>query len=134
MELVPVSTNWHIYTIICFLIIIATNLLIVTKSSSFMLIVKRLKLTTPLFHMMNAFVAYTGGLIAAFNHNLNITVILMIAVSIFVMVLEIKRYKKMRVIKLAQTNLQEQFVVFAKKNYTIQIFALMITYIIARIF
>jgi hypothetical protein len=50
------------------------------------------------------------------------------------MVLEIKRYKKMRVIKLAETKKQEEFKIFAKKVYTTQVIAIVSMYIIAVIY
>ena len=89
---------------------------------------------TPIFHSMNAVVAYTGGLVAAYSHDVSITVALMIATTIFVMVLEIKRYKKMRVIKLAEVEKQAEFVKFAKKIYMMEIGAVMFTYIVSKIF
>jgi len=110
------------------------NYVSVAKMTEFIPLAKRLKITTPLYHMANAFVAYTGGIVAAYSHDLSITVILMIATSIFVMVLEIKRYKKMRVIKSDEFEKQEEFRVFAKKIYTIEILAVMFTYVISKIF
>ena len=69
---------------------------------------KRLKTTTPIYHSLNFTIAYTGGIVAAFSHDLSPTVILMFATTIFVMILEIKRYKKMRVIKTAEFDKQNQ--------------------------
>ena len=83
---------------------------------------------------MNAVVAYTGGIIAAYSHDISITVILMLATTIFIMVLEIKRYKKMRVIKLAEVEKQVEFVKFAKKIYMMEISAIVFTYVVSKIF
>jgi hypothetical protein len=134
MELVSTSTTTHIYAIIIFLAIMVFNYISVLKVNDFMRLSQRLKFTTPLYHTSNFVVAYTGGLVAAFSHDLSLTVVLMIATTIFIMILEIKRYKKMRVIKLDQYKKQNEFVLFAKKIYTLEILALLFTYIVSKIF
>ena len=134
MDFVSLSIITHVYSIIVLFLIMMFNYVSVAKMTEFIPLAKRLKITTPLYHMANAFVAYTGGIVAAYSHDLSITVILMIATSIFVMVLEIKRYKKMRVIKSDEFEKQEEFRVFAKKIYTIEILAVMFTYVISKIF
>jgi len=58
----------------------------------------------------------------------------MLATTIFIMVLEIKRYKKMRVIKVAEIEKQQEFRVFAKKIYMMEISAVVFTYVISKIF
>jgi len=110
------------------------NLFSVLKVNDYFDLIKRLKLMTPLYHTINATVAYTGGIVAAFSHDISITVFLMFATTIFIMVLEIKRYKKMRVIKTAEFEKQADFRIFAKKIYMMEISALVFTYIIAKLF
>ena len=134
MELISTSTTWHINFIVVLLFIMIFNLFTVLKVDDYFTMIKRLKLMTPLYHTINATVAYTGGIIAAFSHDLSITVILMLATTIFIMILEIKRYKKMRVIKTAEFEKQVEFRVFAKKIYMMEISALVFTYIISKIF
>ncbi len=134
MELISTSTTWHINFIVVLLFIMIFNLFTVLKVDDYFTMIKRLKLMTPLYHTINATVAYTGGIIAAFSHDLSITVILMLATTIFIMILEIKRYKKMRVIKTAEFKKQAEFRVFAKKIYMMEISALVFTYIISKIF
>jgi len=134
MEFVDTSVQWHIYAIMILMFIMIFNLLSVTMVSDYLSLVKRLKLMTPIYHSMNAVVAYTGGIVAAFSHDLSITVILMLATTIFIMILEIKRYKKMRVIKLSEKFKQDQFRLYAKKIYAMEILAVMFTYTISKIF
>jgi hypothetical protein len=134
MEFVSLSITTHVYSIMALMIIMIFNYLSVSKMDQFIPLAKRLRFMTPLFHMANAFVVYTGAIVAAYSHDLSITVILMIATSIFVMVTEIKRYKKMRVIKSGDYELQKEFVLFAKKIYTMQIIAVMFTYVISKLF
>jgi hypothetical protein len=58
----------------------------------------------------------------------------MIPASIFLLVIEIKRYKKMRVIKHDQIELQNEFYAYAKKIYTIEISVIIVVYIISKVF
>lgn len=134
MEFIATSVTTHIFSILALLVIMCYNFYLVLTQSEFILLAKKLRFMTPIFHMTNAIVAYTGGIVAAFSHDLSITVVLMMATSIFVMVLEIKRYKKMRVIRVAETHLQAEFALFAKKIYMIEIGAVLFTYIISKIF
>ena len=134
MDFVTTSVNWHVYFILTLMFIMVFNLLSVIRVDDYFELIKRLKVLTPVFHTLNAAVAYTGGIVAAFSHDLSITVFLMIATSIFIMILEIKRYKKMRVIKTAEFDKQLQFRVFAKKIYIVEISAMIFTYIISKLF
>jgi len=134
MDFITTSVTWHVNFIVILMFIMMFNLFSVLKVDDYFDLIKRLKLMTPIYHSVNAVVAYTGGIIAAFSHDLSITVILMIATTIFVMVLEIKRYKKMRVIKTAEFEKQAEFRVFAKKIYMMEITALLFTYIVSKLF
>jgi len=134
MEFVNTSVTWHVYAIVILVLIMINNLFTVLKVEDYFTIVKRLKLMTPIYHSMNAVVAYTGGVVAAFSHDLSITVLLMLATTIFIMVLEIKRYKKMRVIKVAEIEKQHEFRIFAKKIYMMEISAVVFTYVVSKIF
>ena len=134
MEFINTSVNWHVYFILALMFVMVFNLLSVLRVDDYFELIKRLKVLTPVYHSLNAAVAYTGGIVAAFSHDLSITVLLMLATSIFVMVLEIKRYKKMRVIKTAEFEKQAEFRVFARKIYIMEISAIVFTYVISKIF
>jgi len=127
------SINTHIYTIFFFLGIMLFNLYTVSTQNNFMLLAKRLKFMTPLYHLTNAIIIYTGAIIAAYKHTFTLAMVVMIAASIFLMVIEIKRYKKQRVIKSADVDLQEAFYLYAKKIYTIEIMVLIAVYIISKV-
>ena len=58
----------------------------------------------------------------------------MIPASIFLLVIEIKRFKKMRVIKHDQIQLQNDFFAYSKKIYTIEIAVIIAVYIISKVF
>ena len=134
MEFISTSVTTHVYVITILLFIMIFNLFSVIKVDDYFTLVKRLKIMTPLFHAVNAIIAYTGGIVAAFAQDLSITVLLMMATTIFVMVLEIKRYKKQRVIKLDEIEKQLEFRLFARKIYMMEISALVFTYIVSKIF
>ena len=134
MDFVSISITTHVYSIVALMLIMVFNFYSVMRMRNFVELTKRLRLMTPIYHMANAFVVYTGAIVAAYSQDLSITVILMIATSIFVMVLEIKRYKKMRVIKTTQIAKQQEFVMFAKKIYNLEILAILFTYTVSKIF
>ncbi len=134
MDFVSISITTHVYSIVALMLIMVFNFYSVMRMRNFVDLTKRLRLMTPIYHMANAFVVYTGAIVAAYSQDLSITVILMIATSIFVMVLEIKRYKKMRVIKTTQIAKQQEFVMFAKKIYNLEILAILFTYTVSKIF
>lgn len=134
MELMQSAIDTHVYVIYFFLAIMLFNLYSVTTQKDFLKLAKRLKFQTPLYHLTNAIVIYTGTIVAFYAKTFSTTIALMIPASIFLLVIEIKRYKKMRVIKLADKQLQDEFYVYAKKIYTIEIMVLISIYIISKVF
>lgn len=133
MDIMQDSINTHIYTIFFFLAIMFFNLYSVSTQNNFLLLAKRLKFMTPLYHLTNAIIIYTGAIIAAYKHTFSISMVIMIMASIFLMVIEIKRYKKQRIIKSSDVALQEEFYLYAKKIYTIEIMVLIAVYIISKV-
>ena len=134
MELMSDAIVTHVYTIYLFLAIMVFNFYSVFTARDFMKLAKRLKFMTPIYHLTNAIVIYTGTIVAVYAKEFSPTVILMIITGIFLLVIEIKRYKKMRVIKTTETQLQEEFIKFARKIYTIEIMVLVSVYIISKVF
>ena len=134
MELMQSAVQTHVYTIYFFLAIMLFNLYSVTREKNFIVLAKRLKFMTPLYHVTNAIVIYTGTIVTFYVQTFSVTIALMIPTSIFLLVIEIKRYKKMRVIKHDQVELQNDFFVYARKIYTIEICVLIFVYIVSKIF
>jgi hypothetical protein len=134
MEVMNLSIQTHIFAIIALISLIVFNLYRLFRNPDFLKVASTYKKMTPFFHFVNATVAYTGMIVAAFTHDLSITVIMMIGTTLFVMISEIKRYKKMRVIKLEDSQLQKEFILFAKKISLIQLGLLMSTFIISKLF
>ncbi len=134
MNLMNDAILTHVYTLFFFLTIMIFNLYCVLSIKDFIKLAKRLKFMTPIYHLTNAIVIYTGMIVSAYTHDMSYTVMLMIPVAIFLLVIEIKRYKRMRVIKSNNIELQEAFNIYAKKIYIIEISVLISMYIIAKIF
>ena len=134
MELMQSAIDTHVYTIYFFLAVMLFNLYSVISVKDFMKLAKRLKFMTPLYHLTNAIIMYTGAIVAFYAHAMSFTIFIMIPTSIFLLVIEIKRYKKMRVIKSVDLNLQEEFYKYDKKIYTIEIMVLVSIYIISKAF
>jgi hypothetical protein len=134
MELMQSAVQTHVYTIYFFLAIMLFNLYSVTRENNFIKLARRLKFMTPLYHLTNAIVIYSGTIVAFYAHTFSATIALMIPASIFLLVIEIKRYKKMRVIKHDQIELQNDFFKYSKKIYKIEISVLVGVYIISKVF
>lgn len=134
MELMQSAVQTHVYTIYFFLAIMLFNLYSVTREKNFIHLARRLKFMTPLYHLTNAIVIYTGTIVAFYAQTFSATIALMIPASIFLLVIEIKRYKKMRVIKHDQIELQNDFFKYSKKIYIIEISVLLAVYIISKVF
>ena len=134
MEIMQDAITTHIYTIYIFLAIMLFNLYSVVSSKDFISLAKRLKFMTPVYHLSNAIVIYTGTIVAFYAQQFSLTIALMIPASIFLLVIEIKRYKKQRVIKVGDNKLQEDFYAYAKKIYLIEISVLVLVYVISKVF
>ncbi len=134
MEIMQDAISTHIYAIYIFLAIMLFNLYSVVSKKDFMSLAKRLKFMTPIYHLSNAIVIYTGTIVAFYAQHFSFTIALMIPASIFLLVIEIKRYKKQRVIKVADTQLQEDFYIYAKKIYLIEISVLVLVYVVSKVF
>ncbi len=94
MDIMQDSITTHIYAIFFFLAVMLFNLYSLYTQKEFMVLAKRLKFMTPIYHLSNAIIIYTGAIIAAYRHSFSVAIAIMIAASIFLMVIEIKRYKK----------------------------------------
>ena len=134
MELMQSAVQTHVYTIYFFLAIMLFNLYSVSREKNFIVLAKRLRFLTPMYHLTNAIVIYTGTIVAFYAQTFSPIIALMIPASIFLLVIEIKRYKKMRVIKHDQLQLQDDFFAYARKIYTIEICVIIFVYIVSKIF
>ena len=134
MELMESAVQTHVYVICFFFLIMLFNLYSVLTQKDFITLAKRLKFMTPLYHLTNAIVIYTGTIVTFYAQSFSFKIALMIPTAIFLLVIEIKRYKKMRVIKHDQIELQSEFYAYAKKIYTLEISVIIAVYIISKVF
>jgi hypothetical protein len=133
METILISIETHIIVIFIFLALMVLNLYNSFAEIGFYELRNRLKISTPLFHTLNTIVIYTGVIVSAFNHDISFAIILMIAASIFVMILEIKRNKKMRVIRSTDIQLQKEFKQYSQKIYSMEIITIITAYILSKL-
>ena len=134
MELMQSAIQTHIYVLYFFLAIMIFNLYSVINVKDFIKLARRLRFMTPLYHLTNAIVMYTGAIVAFYAQVMSFTIFIMIPTSIFLLVIEIKRYKKMRVIKIGDKQLQKQFYKYAKKIYIIEIAVLCSVFVVSKVF
>lgn len=134
MEIMSDAISTHVFMVFIFLGIMIFNIINVYRQKNFMKLAKTLRFMTPVYHVSNAMIIYTGMIVAAYSQSVSLLVALMIVASIFLLVIEIKRFKKMRVIKTDETKLQEEFILFAKKIYKIEIAVLLFVYTISKVF
>lgn len=133
-DLVLSSIFIHNVSLFVLVFLIVYHFYVVTKIEHFVVMAKKLKFTTPLFHSINAFTVYTGMVLSAYSRIFDLTTIIMIIASLFLMISEIKRYKKMRVITSSDETAQNEFKIFAKKIYASQLVVIFAIYVISKIF
>ena len=134
MEIISLSITTHIYLIYIFSSIMFFNLIAVLILKDFIKLAKLLRFMTPLYHLINAMIIYTGVIILVTIKSFSFIILLMIIASIFLLVIEIKRYKKMRVITSTNIEGQKEFYSYAKKIYIIELFVIFTIYLISKIF
>ncbi|PHR71725.1 MAG: hypothetical protein COA66_08290 [Arcobacter sp.] len=126
MDVMSSSVQMHVFMLFVFFGIMLFNYYTVSTVKNFIKMAKRLKAMTSIYHIANAMIIYTGMILSAFYHDLAFKVLLMIPTGIFLMVIEIKRFKKMRVIKSTDIELQKAFIPYAKKIYRIEMAVLVV--------
>ena len=134
MQIISLSITTHIYLIYIFSSIMFFNLILVLILKDFIKLAKLLRFMTPLYHLINAMIIYTGVIIWVTMKSFDLTILFMIIGSIFLLVIEIKRYKKMRVIISKNIQGQKEFYSYAKKIYIIELFVIFTIYLISKIF
>jgi hypothetical protein len=125
------AVDVHIFFIVVIFFMIVRNLYLVLSETDFVKMAKKIKFITPAFHGMIAAILYSGITIQFFYRDFtSISIYFMIAATIFIMVAEIKRYKKMKGILSTDLNKQEEFRAFAKKIYFIDLAIIIAIYIL----
>jgi hypothetical protein len=132
------AIDLHIFFILIMFIVICRNLYLVIgndEEKNFVQTYKKLQMMTPFYHTINACIIFTGVVFQFFFSQFqDMTVYLMILGSIFIMVSEIKRYKKMRILKSTEHEKHKHAFAFARKVYIINISIIIVIYLIEKIF
>jgi TRAP-type C4-dicarboxylate transport system permease small subunit len=104
------------------------------QNDNFIQLHDKFKKITPFHHTLSSVVFYTGVLLIVLSASFNISVFIMILAFVFVLVSEIKRYKKIRIIKHNEVDKQDEFLEYAKKVYMLQLAVIFGTFLISYIF
>ncbi len=109
------------------------GLLFLFFSRNFPYLIRRIRLLTPLYAFLIASVAFTGIVYTAILQIFNVWVIYMILLFIFLVIGEVKRYKKQRIIASYDKELQAQFIFWAKRKYMLDIIFLCLLYFLLQL-
>jgi hypothetical protein len=107
----------HIAFIGVMFAILIKNFYTLRREKSFIKLAKKIKFITPAFHISHSIVIFTGLLMEFISNNFSFAIHIMSVISVLIIILEAKRYKKMRVIKSKEVGLQANFIKFASKIY-----------------
>ncbi|RAX58357.1 hypothetical protein CCZ01_02770 [Helicobacter monodelphidis] len=121
---------YHHFFSICLLIVPIVALIILFLSQNFPFMIRRIRLLTPMYGFFIATTIFTGIIFSFILQTFNLKIALMILVSIFLIMGEIKRYKKQRVIASYDIDLQKTYRLFAKQKYALDLILLIVTYAI----
>jgi hypothetical protein len=124
MDIVASSIQTHIILLGLLFLVMLFNLANVYYNKSFVSMAIWLKRMTPLYHGINFAIVYSGALVSAYVHNLAPEIVLMIPTAIVLMVLEIKRFKKQRIIRSTDYEFQKEFRIYAQSIYKKEIIIL----------
>ncbi|MFP4332270.1 MAG: hypothetical protein ACLFQJ_03140 [Campylobacterales bacterium] len=122
------TRDLHEFFSITLFLIPLYNLYILYTKKNFIALAKRVRLFTPLYFAIIAAVTLTGFNLSAFLRDFNSPhVLIMIFSTLIIFILEIKKYKKIRIIKSKEYDKQKVFIAFAKKKYYLDLFLLTIS-------
>lgn len=121
----------HIFLVILLFFLPLHNLYMLYTQKNFVQLAKRIRFFAPLNHSFIAGVIFSGVVIAFYNHDFfSIRQLFMYLIAIYLIVSEVKRYKKIRVISSKDIELQEEFIKFAKIKYSLDVAILLISTLI----
>jgi hypothetical protein len=127
VEMFGVTIKVHLFFILMLLVLIVRNLIILYTESNFIILAKKIRFPTAMLHTLMAVTFFTGILLMSLPYTYNLSVkfnplsIVMIIFTIFIMLAEIKRYKKLRVIESGEIKKQQEFIKFAKTIYILDV-------------
>lgn len=108
----------HFFFIILLFLVPLRNLYVLYTETNFIRLARKIRYLGPGYHILNAVNLFTGVvLMVVMNYYVGYELLLMIPTSIYILVFEIKRYKKIRRITSKDYEEQTEFIAWAKKKY-----------------
>ena len=125
----------HYFFIIAMVGVIARNLFLTYTEKEFIPLAIKLKGIAPFFYGLISAISLAGMVLFVLaQSSFGYSNIFMVIITLVIMILEIKRHKKMRVIKSTDIKRQEEFIQFSKKIYIIDLCLILLSTVIAKIF
>ena len=125
------ALNGHIISIVSLILLYLSMLFVLKKYVNFIELISKIKLIAPLIFMFIFNTLFTGSILFVLNkQSLSLEVFFMIVALLIVFILEIKRYKKQKVITSYNYIAQVEFIDFARKIYILDIFLFTSIYVI----
>lgn len=119
-EMIKLSIDIHVFFVILLVLVPLRNLYVLYTKDNFIRVAKSIKFPSPFYFGVLASLAFSGLIIAMFiKQYFTFDNALMTVVTIYLLVSEIKRVKKLRPITSKEYDEQQKFIKYAKKKYTI---------------
>jgi hypothetical protein len=125
------ALNGHLISLASLVFLYLSMLFVLKKYINFIELIKKIKLIAPLIFMFIFNTLFTGVILFILSKkSFSFDILLMIIALLVVFILEIKRYKKQKVITSYNYIAQVEFINFARKVYIIDILIFLFVYII----
>lgn len=109
---------FHLFSLYSFIVLYFAMLYILNTNLNFIKLVNKIKLIAPLIFMSVFNTLFTGILMIIINKvDISLLIIAMILLLIYLLVSDIKRYKKQKVITSYNYLAQSDFIIYSKKLY-----------------
>ena len=118
-ELLKITVNVHVFFILGTMILAVINLLVVTNTQEFSVVVRRANFLLPMYYMFLSAVIFTGLILMGIAHfSMTFSVALMILVWMIIFVLTIKSYKALKKTRTSKDPaFKVQYLWFAKRKW-----------------
>lgn len=124
------ALNGHLFSLASLVFLYLSMLFSLKRYANFIELINKIKLIAPLIFMFIFNTLFTGALLFVLSKkSISFDIIFMIIALLVVFILEIKRYKKQKIITSYNYLAQVDFINFAKKVYIIDIFIFLLIYL-----
>lgn len=130
--MLDLSLKIHIVSLLLLALVVVVNFFIVTKTENFILMVRRLRFTAPMYHLLIGSLVFTAMVMMAYGHiGFKSRIIVMIAAALVLFIMEIRNYKRMRIIGSKEIELQERFKRAARKLYLSELLVILVVSLVS---